>query len=143
MLLPDLGREHGPFPMTTTKLAIAPEIQKLSQRLEQWRSQHTSRSPLPESVWTAAVELAGKHGVWRVCKALRLDYSKLKQLTASAIQGRSREQPTFVELLPSPESSLAECIIEVEVSRAKIRIQWKAATASDLSGFVRDLLERS
>jgi hypothetical protein len=141
--VPDAGEEHDPFPMATTKLAIAPEIRKLSQRLERWRSQHPSRSPLPASVWTAAVELARKHGVWRVGKALRLDYSKLKQLTESADPGRSDKQPTFVELLPSPASSPAECLIEVEANRAKIRIQWKAATASDLSGFVRELLEQS
>lgn len=141
--MPEPGKEHSPFPMATTKLAIAPEIRKLSQRLEHWRSKHTTRSPLPASFWTAAVELAGKHGVWRVGKALRLEYSKLKQLTESADQSRSAGPPTFVELLPSAESSTAECIIEVEASRAKIRIQWKAATASDLSGFVRELLEQS
>lgn len=140
--MPDPGEEHDPFPMPTTKLATAPEIRKLSRRLEHWRSQHPSRSPLPASIWTAAVELARKHGVWRVGKALRLDYNRLKQLTESADPGGSAGLPTFVELLPSPESSPAECIIEVEASRAKIRIQWKAATASDLSSFVRELLER-
>ena len=62
---------------------IPPKMQKVLRRFERWRSAHTGRWPIPKRLWTAAVALAGEHGVFHTAKALRLDYSKLKQLLES------------------------------------------------------------
>ena len=40
---------------------------------------------------------------------------------------------TFLELVPSKAAGLAECLIELEGPRGKMRIQWKGATAPDLA----------
>jgi len=60
------------------------KMQKVLKRFERWRSAHTGRWPIPKRLWSAAVELAGEHGVFHTAKALRLDYSKLKQLLESS-----------------------------------------------------------
>lgn len=40
--------------------------------------------PIPERLWTAAVELAREHGAFDTARALRLKYGKLKRLLESA-----------------------------------------------------------
>jgi hypothetical protein len=72
---------------------------------------------------------------------LHLEYSKLKRMTESAAApGAPSQTPTFLELVPQPVSP-AECLIELEGPRGKMRIQWKGATAPDLAGLSRVLWE--
>jgi hypothetical protein len=102
--------------------------------------------PIPEPLWAAAAELARSHGVCQTAQVLRLEYKKLKQLTDGEAGGkpvRRRRAPapaTFVELAPPPTAA-AECVIELEGPRGKLRIQWKGATAPDLAGLSRVLWE--
>lgn len=44
-----------------------------------WRSTVPRRTRVPEELWLRAVELAGTAGVAKVARALRLDYTALKQ----------------------------------------------------------------
>jgi hypothetical protein len=137
---------------------IPNSMRKVCRRFERWRSAHTGRRlPIPKRLWAAAVELARQHGVFPTAKALRLEYGKLKQLVESAgpvarsrgakapvvalRRARSTAPPAFVELLTSPAAGLAECLIELEGRRGKMRIQWKGATAPDLGGLSRALWE--
>jgi hypothetical protein len=133
-------------------------MQKVLRLFERWRSAHTGRLPIPQRLWTAAVELAGAHGVFHTAKALRLDYSKLKQLLqstgavsrsgatrAAGVKSRrirSEAPPAFMELLASPTAALvSECLIELEGRRGKMRIQWKGTAAPDLGGLGRAFWE--
>jgi len=43
--------------------------------------------------------------------------------------------------MPPPAADLAECPIELEGPRGKMRIQWKGATPPDLAGLGRVLWE--
>jgi len=45
-----------------------------------------------------------------------------------------------MELAPLPTAA-AECVIELEGPRGRLRIQWKGATAPDLVGLSRVLWE--
>jgi len=82
----------------------------------------------------------------RPAQVLRLEYKKLKLLTDGVPGGkpvRRRRAPvpaTLMELVPPP-SAAAECVIELEGPRGKLRIQWKGATAPDLAGLSRVLWE--
>ena len=137
---------------------ISPKMRKVLRRFERWRSAHTGRLPIPQRLWTAAVELAGAHGVFQTAKALRLDYSKLKQLLGSSgavkrsgatrvarvksRRMRSEAPAAFMELLASPTAALvSECLIELEGRRGKMRIQWKGTAAPDLGGLGRAFWE--
>jgi hypothetical protein len=48
---------------------------------------------------------------------------------------------TFLELVPPQAAGLAECLIELEGPRGKMRIQWKGDTAPDLVALSRIVWE--
>jgi len=120
-------------------------IEEARQRFEEWRSGHTGRRPIPETLWAAAAELARQHGVFRTGQALRLDYNKLKQRTTAlaspARKYRTAAQTSFLELIAPSSTHACECVIEVEGPRGRMRIEWKGSTAPDLAGFSRMLWE--
>ena len=126
--------------------AIPSDLQELSGRFEDWRRTRRGKVPIPELLWAAAAELARSYGVCRTAQVLRLEYKKLKQLTDGEAgdkpvrRRRSSAPATFMELVPSPTAA-AECVIELEGPRGKLRIQWKGATAPDLAGLSRILWE--
>jgi hypothetical protein len=132
--------------MLRTTPAVPTDLQELSGRFEDWRRTRRGKLPIPEPLWAAAAELARSHGVCHTAQVLRLEYKKLKQLTDGEAGGkpvRRRRAPTpatFVELAPPPTMT-AECVIELEGPRGKLRIQWKGATAPDLAGLSRVLWE--
>jgi hypothetical protein len=125
---------------------VPTDLQELSGRFEDWRRTRRGKLPIPQSLWAAAAELARSHGVCQTAQVLRLEYKKLKQLTDGGAGGkpvRRRRAPapaTFVELAPPPTTA-AECVIELEGPRGKLRIQWKGAAAPDLAGLSRVLWE--
>jgi hypothetical protein len=144
--------------MPTETPDIPPKMQTVLRRFERWRSAHRGRWPIPRRLWTAAVALAGEHGVFHTAKALRLDYSKLKQLLesssavkrsagtrAAAVKSRriqAEAPPAFMELLASPTAAaVSECQIGLEGRRGKMRIQWKGTAAPDLGGLGRAFWE--
>ena len=116
-------------------------------RFARWRKSHTGRLPIPESLWMAAAEVAREHGVFRTAKVLSLEYGKLKRLTTETRPARRRiARPSappaaFMELLTPGTAVGAECLIELEGPRGKMRIQWKGRTAPDLAGVSRVLWE--
>jgi hypothetical protein len=118
-------------------------LQGISRRFEHWRSSHHGRLPIPERLWTAAAEAAREHGVFRTAKVLRLEYGKLRRMVeAAAPSKRPTASPaTFLELMSPQGVGLAECLIELEGPRGKMRIQWKGATGADLAGLSRVLWE--
>jgi hypothetical protein len=104
--------------MSQEKIAIPDDLLQLSQRLQEWRSSHPPRSRLPEPMWVAAVEMAQREGLHRTAKALRLDYTRLKErLPATA--------PAFLELLTAPTAGSAECVVELESARGRMRVAMK------------------
>ena len=125
---------------------IPVRMRKVHGRFERWRKSHTGRLPIPKRLWAAAAELAKEHGVCRTAQVLRLEYGKLKRLAGSADRAsrstRSRSPRTsFVELVAPQTIGVSECVIELEGSRGKVRIQWKGTTAPDLAGLSRALWE--
>ena len=145
---------------------LSPDIQKLFRRFERWRNSHTGRLPIPKRLWAAAAELARRHGVFRIAKALHLEYGKLKALVGpvgsatkkpadktlatraggqsrtaalSRTRSRSPQPPAFVELFaPNPGSSL-ECRVELESRRGKMRIEFKGIATAELVALGRAL----
>jgi len=116
-------------------------------RFSRWRKSHTGRLPIPESLWSAAADAAREHGVFRAAKVLSLEYGKLKRLAKeSQPSGRKTRRlgappAEFVELLAPGTGSGAECVIELEGPRGKMRIEWKGSTTPDLAELSRVLWE--
>jgi hypothetical protein len=130
--------------MTTKTLPEVPTgMQRIYRRFERWRSSHQGRVPIPAALWASAAEVAREHGIFRTAKILRLEYGKLKRMAEAATPAvRRAPTPTeFLELVAPSGPGLAECLIELEGPRGKMRIQWKGATAPDLAGLSRALWE--
>ena len=51
--------------------SVAEPIVQMQRELEEYRRMQPRRAKLPESIWGAAAELAGEHGVYAVAQALR------------------------------------------------------------------------
>ena len=88
----------------------------------------------------AAAELAQEHGVFRTAKVLRVDYTKLKGMTAGAASKRKASAPRFVEFFP-PVLGARECIIELDGPHGRMRILWKEVSAADIAELARMLWE--
>jgi len=116
-------------------------MRRVCRRFERWRSGHKARLPIPNALWKAAVEAAREHGVFRAAKTLRLDYTKLKRVMESDAASIRAPSPRFVELAPADGIAMAECVIELEGPRGKLRVHWKGAVPPDLAGLSRVLWE--
>ncbi len=71
--------------------------------IERWRRTRAKRSPMPEALWDAAVELARSEGLNPVARGLQVNYQSLKARVASASPFSRRAMGTpqgFVDLSP-------------------------------------------
>jgi Transposase IS66 family len=55
------------------------DVEELRKRFEEFRSQHKTRTRLPEELWRAAAEIAGRRGMNLVSRCLRLDANSVKK----------------------------------------------------------------
>ena len=116
-------------------------LKKLATELDGWRKENPSSRALPASIWTGAADVARRVGVGPVAKALRLDHSKLKQLTLSSGIQPPVLAATFIELLPLGAHVLGDCAVEVESPYgARMRIQLQNTTSSGLAGLIREFV---
>ncbi len=122
-------------------LEIPIGMRRVCRRFERWRKGHQARLPIPEALWEEAAKAAREHGVFRASKAPHLEYGKLKRM-AEARPAPLRPtvgRETFLELMPPQGVGSGECLIELEGPRGKMRVEWKGATAADLTELSRVL----
>ncbi len=116
-------------------------VEEVGARLEEWRQSGKKGVAIPDELWSAAIEVARRDGLGRTAAALRLDYGKLKRLMMAA-EGVEKKaaSPSFMELIAPGAAAVAQCAIEMEGRRARIRIELKA-NAADVVSFSRSLAE--
>lgn len=117
-------------------------LEEVKARFDEWRRNRKGKAPIPDELWSAAVDVARREGVSRTSTELRVEWNHLKRRMA-AVAGTSSKPspPRFVELVAPREEALHECVIEVEGHRRKLRIQLKGASASYLATLSRELWE--
>ena len=127
--------------MTTRKAEIPPQLERTRRRFERWRRTRQGHTRIPESLWASAVKAAGKHGLNRTVRVLRLDYNSLKRRMEAFGSGRASERgsiATFVEMAPSVSGNSRECTLELEnPGGSKMRVHLKGAEAPDLAALSR------
>jgi hypothetical protein len=126
--------------MTMQKKQV-PTVEDVAARLAEWRQSRKKGAAIPDKLWSAAIEVARRDGLGRTAAALRLDYGKLKRLMMAADGvAKKSTSPSFMELIAPEAAAVAQCAIEVEGRRAKIRIELKGS-AADVVSFSRTLAE--
>ncbi len=126
--------------------ALSSQLERVRCRFEVWRKTRQHCSPIPEPLWTSAVELAREHGLHRTARALRLNYYSLKK-RLSAAEGSPCSWPnkaTFVELLAPRSSGLPACTIEMENTQGgKMKIHLEGLGSADTLALLSDRFWRA
>jgi hypothetical protein len=124
--------------MKSKQLSIHPEFEDLRRQFAAWRKTRKHRDRTPEELWRLAADLARRHGVNPIAKALGLDYHNLKRRvicpTHTANNGATRT-PTFIEL-PGLVPPVAPSSCTAELSNAagsKMTVRWTGAAGADLA----------
>jgi hypothetical protein len=108
--------------------ALRPTLEEVRGRFETWRSGKKAGSPIPKSLWEAAVSQCQDNSILEVSRSLRLNYNDLK----SRVQASKKEalpstvgRMEFVELDLEGVSKPPECIVELEAANgAKLRVHY-------------------
>ena len=87
-----------------TPIFSSSDLDQLQHQLDSWRQRQSGRCRLPAALWQAAAQIARKHGVSRVARALRIDFYKLQRRveTAAAAGSLAAGSPAFVQLKLDP-----------------------------------------
>ena len=117
-------------------------LEEAKARFENWRQNRKGKAAIPDELWAAAVEVAGKEGISRTSTELRVEWNHLKRRMGAASKASTKPAPpAFVELVAPVEASLPDCTIELEGRRGKLRIELKGASAYYLATLSRELWE--
>ncbi len=116
-------------------LTLSPSLTDVRTKFEHWRQTRKScREPIPEQLWQAAVQLAGRHSINKISRALRLNYTELK----NHIQGRAWKQAikpvqsnAFIELDCGHPFFESECIVEMD-NKDGSKMKWYFKGRTDL-----------
>jgi hypothetical protein len=135
--------------MITSKPHSLPAgLEGVRQQFERWRRVHRVRSRIPDTLWGAAVRMAGTCGLHRTAKTLRLDYYELKKRVqqtgvATAELPEKGAVATFLELAPSPFAALCECSLDLEnAGGAKMHVHLKSVVMPDLAALSHSFWDR-
>ena len=126
---------------------MQPTLEEICDQLEHWRKiKKNHREPIPKKLWQAAADLARKHSINEVSKALRLSYADLKNHVYGPSRPKSiMEEKTsaFIELKCKQSFLASETIVEMEDKKGlKMRICFKGKPDFDLPELAKTLWQR-
>jgi hypothetical protein len=126
-----------------------PDIERVRQRIEQWRRTRGKKTRMPEQLWAAAVALAREHGIYGASRGLRVNYDSLKRRLKGRRWEKRAPKPasaaTFIELgAPLPlAGGPAGATLELEDSTgAKLAVRLAAGDTMDLLGLAQAFWSR-
>ena len=70
--------------MRKTEWEMPADVAAVYLEIEEWRTKRTKRTAIPIGIWSSAVELANRYNVYRISRALRLNYEALKRRLAES-----------------------------------------------------------
>lgn len=131
---------------------LVEKTSELSDDLAAWREQRRVGQPMPEELWTRAVQLAQEQGLYKTARALPLDYGALKKRVADAggavLAPRSQRleaasnlnaETLFVELLAPASNRIAECKMRVVATNgATLEVEVKDIDAHGLRAILKE-----
>ena len=113
----------------TLPTVISP-LEVVRHQFEAWRKRRPCQGRIPEALWQAAVGLCKEHSICEVSRALRLNYSGLKDRVLRTrdigLGFGDRPDHGFVKLDLAAPMTLSECLVEMEApSGAKMRMSFR------------------
>jgi hypothetical protein len=86
-------------------------LQDVSALFAQWRTSRKPRTNIPEQLWQAAVDLSPFYATHRIARALRLNYSELKDRIKKSIPEERAAQ--FIEIDMRQAWLTTPCVLEL------------------------------
>ena len=121
-------------------------LEQVCGQFEYWRQTRQKRCPIPEKLWRAAESLYPEYSLYHISKALRLNYTDLKQRLEQKQPGfipPPIKPSEFIEVKINPAIHPLECLVEMEdPSGAKMRMHVKGGAGLDLLELGRIFLSR-
>jgi hypothetical protein len=121
-----------------------PTLEELREKLVKWRKiKRYHREPVPKDIWKDATELAKKYSIYKVSKALSLNYVNLK----TRVMGPSKKKPEnkktpFIELGQLPPA--AEIVLEMENKKgSRLKVCLKGKIDFDPMDIARTFLQKN
>ena len=119
-----------------------PTLEEVSNQFENWRkNKRNHREPIPKKLWQAAAELAKKHSINQVSKALHLSYADLKDhlYGPSIPKQKTKEKPaSFIELKCDSPLMEQETTLEMQDPKGyKMRICFKGSPDFDVTALIK------
>ncbi len=110
--------------------------------MTRWRDTRPLGGRIPEALWSRAVELAARHGVAQVARALRLDYVRLKRRARAQSEAAAPLSPGFLDLTLDLPPAGSGCILALSDTRGRsLRIEWTRPLAGEVAAVARSLWE--
>jgi hypothetical protein len=118
--------------VTTVTPKATSSFEIVRNQFETWRKRRPRRGRIPEGLWEAAVELCKERSVFKVSRALRLNYRGLKDRVGKSkgtgVIGRPADL-RFVKLNFEGPMGASECLVEMEAPNgARMRMSFKGAS---------------
>jgi hypothetical protein len=95
------------YPMETQS-----RLQEVTAIFARWRSTRRLRSRIPEQLWQAAVDLAPFYSTHQIARALRLNYTELKQRIKKHLP-QEEHAAEFIEIDMRQLLPTAPCVLEL------------------------------
>jgi len=128
--------------------AAGGSLAEISREFQKWRSSRKKRSLIPEPLWQAAEKLSEQHSTSKVARALRLDYTKLKERIVSSRSIRAGETWRngagcgFVEVEVPYGTIGGECAVELEDGTGrKLKVHLRRASGAEVVQLAKALWE--
>ena len=114
-------------------LSLPVRLEEVLDQFEDWRrTRNNRRDPIPGRLWKAAVQLADSYSIHSISKALRLNYSDLKDRVhqqSAADKINTLPAAGFIDLGCSQSYFGAECNLEMQDAtglKIKMSVRGKA-----------------
>lgn len=121
-------------------------LNEVLSKFEQWRrNRPTTRQPIPDHLWMAAVSLHPEFSIHRISRALHLDYNKLKYHISlqSEVSRPSSAIPEFMDLRLNEPLTPCEYVVEMQQGDgSQMRILVTKGTSSDMINLAQSFWSR-
>jgi hypothetical protein len=117
---------------------VKPTLEEIREQFIAWRSsRRSSREPIPDALWDAAVSLSGEYSIGRISKVLSLGHSDLKRRVQeqgdNGYKGEKDGSYRFVEFAIDRPGSASECVMEMEDNKGgKLKVHLKGGIGFNL-----------
>lgn len=112
-------------------------LEQTRSKLTAWRQRNKAPKPIPDEIWTAAVELSHQMGLGVVARELKLDYGNLKR---KASEPSSKQPMQFFELLAQPAGQIEACVLQLQSDRCQATVQLHQVSPHSLGAILREVL---